>query len=217
MREKIPVSRVTGTTASKLKNFGGLLPFALYWYLLRAIRQTLLSVYFRTIGKYGFRSLGRGVVIDGMPEFIWPCADITLGNYVRIGKRCVFQGSHQSKIHLGHQVTINDGCYLTSMFSITIGEGTSIGEYTSIRDYNHKFDDVSSPIKEQDYYGAEISIGKGCWIGRGCIILAGVTIGDGAVIGANSVVNKDVPPLAVAAGAPVKVIKMREQEQYAKN
>lgn len=215
MQEKKFVNRVAGTPISKLRNFGRLLPFALCWYFLRAVRQNFLKVYFRTIGRYGFRSLGRGVVIDGMPEFIWPCADISLGNYARIGKRCVFQGSHQARIRVSDKVTINDGCYLTSMFAIVIGEGTSIGEYTSIRDYNHKFDDLSIPIKEQDYYGAPITIGKDCWIGRGCIILAGVTIGDGAVIGANSVVNKDIPSLTVAAGTPAKVLKTRNQ--YAEN
>lgn len=211
MHEKKDINRVSGTLFSKLKNFGWLLPFVLYWYFLRAVRQISLRIYFHTLGKYGFRSLGKGVIIDGMPEFIWPCADISLRNNVRIGKRSVFQGSHTSSIHLDNKVTINDRCYLTSMFSITIGSGTSIGEYTSIRDYNHKFDDISIPIKDQDYYGAPIVIGKDCWIGRGCIILGGVTVGDGAIIGANSVVNKDVPPYTVVAGVPIKLIKYRGQ------
>jgi len=210
MREKQYVKRVSGSMLYKLQSFGSLLPFALYWYGKRAIRQTFLRLYFQTIGKYGFRSIGKGVIIDGMPEFIWPCADIRLGDFVRIGKRCVFQGAHVSKINLEDKVTINDGCYITSMFSINIGKGTSIGEYTSIRDYNHKFDTTDIPIKEQDYHGASIEIGEDCWIGRGCIILPGVSIGNGAVVGANSVVTKDIPSLSVAAGTPAKIIKMRE-------
>ena len=215
MYTKSFTSRVEGSVLQKLSRFGIFLPFALLWYGIRAFRQGLLYCYFKTMGRYGFRTIGKGVKIDGMPDFIWPCANISLGNFVRIGKRCVFQGSPNSEIKIYDNVTINDGCYLTSMFAIVIGEGTSIGEYTSIRDYNHKFDNLSIPIKEQDYYGAKITIGKDCWIGRGCIILPGVTIGNGAVIGANSVVNKDVPPLTVAAGVPAKVIK--EREQYASN
>lgn len=200
----------TGSAKQKLKAYGGLLPFALLWYAGRFIRQKSIIFWMRVFGKYGFRYIGKGTVIDGMPEFIWPGADIRLMNNVRIGKRCVFQGSSDSKILLGDKVTVNDGCYLTSLFSITIGEGTSIGEYTSIRDYNHKFDDIHTPIKKQDYFGAPIEIGNDCWIGRGCIILPGVIIGDGAVIGANSVVSKDVPAYGVAAGVPAKVIKMRQ-------
>lgn len=198
-----------GSASQKLKAFGGLLPFALLWYFGRFIRQKSILLWMKIFGKYGFRKIGKGVVIDGMPEFIWPCADIRLMNNVRIGKRCVFQGSSNSVILLNDKVTVNDGCIITSLFSITIGEGTSIGEYTSIRDYNHKFDDINTPIKKQDYFGAPIEIGKDCWIGRGCIILPGVVIGDGAVIGANSVVSKDVPAFAVAAGIPAKLIKMR--------
>lgn len=53
-----------------------------------------------------------------------------------------------------------------------------------------------------------------CGLGWGVLIKGGVTIGNGAVIGARSVVTKDVPPYAVVAGVPAKVIKYRfEQEK----
>ncbi len=38
----------------------------------------------------------------------------------------------------------------------------------------------------------------------------GVTIGRGAVIGAGAVVTKDIPPLAIAVGAPARVIGYRD-------
>lgn len=211
MHEKRFAPRVTGSIIERLNRFGYFLPFALLWYTARYLRQTFWLIFFKTIGRYAFRQVGKGVKIDGMPDIIWPCADIRIGNFVRVGKRCVFQGSPSSRILIDDMVTINDGCYLTAMFAITIGEGTSIGEYTSIRDYNHKFDDLSVSIKNQDYYGAPIEIGKDCWIGRGCMILPGVVIGNGAVVGANSVVTKDVPPYAVVAGIPAKIIKQRNE------
>ncbi len=199
-----------GSPVRKLVAFKYLIPFAIFWYVSRYVRQKLIVLWFRVFGKYGFRKIGKDVVIDGLPSFIWPCSNIVLGDFVRIGKRCVFQGGPDSKINIGNKVTVNDGCFITALFGISIGDGSSIGEYTSIRDYNHKFDNPTIPIKEQDYYGSSIEIGKDCWIGRGCIILAGVKIGDGAVIGANSVVNKDVLPFSIVAGIPAKIIKMRE-------
>lgn len=52
-------------------------------------------------------------------------------------------------------------------------------------------------------------IGNDVWIGRGAAVLSGVTVGDGAVLGAYSVVAKDVPPYAIVAGNPARVIRKR--------
>ena len=52
-------------------------------------------------------------------------------------------------------------------------------------------------------------IGNDVWIGFEALIMSGITIGDGAVIGARAVVTKDVPPYAIVAGNPAKVVKKR--------
>ncbi|MCB0322363.1 MAG: acyltransferase [Bdellovibrionales bacterium] len=52
-----------------------------------------------------------------------------------------------------------------------------------------------------------VRIGKHCWIGTRATILDGVTIGDHAVVGAHSLVREDVPPGAVVAGVPAKIVK----------
>ncbi len=43
--------------------------------------------------------------------------------------------------------------------------------------------------------------------------MSGVTIGDGAVIGFRSIISKDVPPYAIVAGAPQKLIRYRFKEE----
>ncbi|MCR5260867.1 MAG: glycosyltransferase [Candidatus Gastranaerophilales bacterium] len=50
------------------------------------------------------------------------------------------------------------------------------------------------------------------WIGYGSIIMSGVTLGQGAIIGAGSIVTNDVPPYAIVAGSPAKLIKYRFSE-----
>lgn len=66
------------------------------------------------------------------------------------------------------------------------------------------------PIKEgQDY---SIEIGNDVYIGYGAKLIGSIRVGDGAIIGASSVVTKDVPPYAVVAGNPAKIIRYRFRE-----
>lgn len=55
-------------------------------------------------------------------------------------------------------------------------------------------------------------IADGCWIGSRAMIMQGVQLGEGAVVATGAVVTKDVPPYAVVAGVPAKVIKYRFPE-----
>ncbi len=55
-------------------------------------------------------------------------------------------------------------------------------------------------------------IGNDVWIGYRAMIMPGVSIGDGAVIATRSVVTKGVPPYAVVAGNPARVIRLRFSE-----
>lgn len=48
------------------------------------------------------------------------------------------------------------------------------------------------------------------WIGAQVTVLKGVRIGSHAVVAANTVVNKDVPPYAIVAGSPAKIIRYRK-------
>lgn len=58
-----------------------------------------------------------------------------------------------------------------------------------------------------------IEIGHDVWIGTNAIILSGVTIGTGAIVGAGSLVAKDVPPYAIVAGNPAKVLRFRFSDE----
>jgi acetyltransferase-like isoleucine patch superfamily enzyme len=55
----------------------------------------------------------------------------------------------------------------------------------------------------------EIIVGEDAWVGAGTILLSHCKIGRGAVVAAGAVVSKHVPPYAVVAGIPAKIIATR--------
>jgi virginiamycin A acetyltransferase len=52
-------------------------------------------------------------------------------------------------------------------------------------------------------------VGNDVWFGYGAVVLPGVTIADGAVVAANTVVTADVPPYAIVAGNPSRIVRSR--------
>jgi acetyltransferase-like isoleucine patch superfamily enzyme len=61
-----------------------------------------------------------------------------------------------------------------------------------------------------------IHVGNDVWIGNNVIVFGGVTIGDGAVVGAGAIVTHDVPPYAIVAGVPARIIKYRFDDKTIK-
>lgn len=53
---------------------------------------------------------------------------------------------------------------------------------------------------------ATIVVGKNSWIGARAVLVSGARIGEGAIIGAAAVVDFEVPPFAIVAGNPAKVV-----------
>jgi virginiamycin A acetyltransferase len=77
------------------------------------------------------------------------------------------------------------------------------------QDWRAAWDDGSV---EAGYRGDTV-VGNDVWFGTEAMVLPGVTIGDGAIVAARAVVSRDVPPYAIVAGNPARVVRMRFDEE----
>ena len=101
-------------------------------------------------------------------------------------------------------------CTISAYQHVSIGRECVVADRVMLIDFDHGAVEVERPIRLQGIYKRDVRVGNNVWIGYGACILRGVTIGDNAIIGTSAVVTRDVPPNAVVAGVPAKVIRMRE-------
>lgn len=179
---------------------------------LRQFKSQLTAWFYRLTSGIWFQQVGSGCCFYGLPRFGYAFRDIRLGNDCSLGVGVFLNAGENSEIVIGDSVGINDYCYISAVYGVTIGDHARIGEFVSIRDNDHAFSNPDIPIHTQGFTGKAIQIGSDVWIGRGVFIGKGVEIGDGAVIGANSVVTRSIPPYGVAVGSPAKVIKYRQRD-----
>ena len=115
-----------------------------------------------------------------------------------------FYSEFGKNLTLGKNVFINIGCRFQDTGGITIGDGTLIGHGSTLTTLNHQVD----PDRRGNMVPAPITIGRKVWLGASVTVVPGVTIGDGVIVGAGAVVTKDVPPDAIVAGVPARLVRM---------
>ena len=128
-----------------------------------------------------------------------PSKYVTIGRYTYgVGEHTVFNASADNPVAIGSFCSIADGVLIFS-------EGYHAMQRASTYPFQKRMLDQTEPGTGK----GPVVIGNDVWIGARAIILSNISIGDGAVVGAGAVVVKDVPPYAIVAGNPARLIRFR--------
>ncbi len=130
----------------------------------------------------------------------------------QIGKDVVLHSGvviEDARTTFGDDIWVSVGCYID--YAI-IEDHVLIGQHVVLLagKGHHSIDRLDISIKQQGNPPKEpITIGHGAWIGANATVMANV--GNDAIVGAGSVVTKPVPPFAIVAGNPARIIRMRDE------
>lgn len=123
---------------------------------------------------------------------------VEIGDYTSVNRNTLIESG-----------TIGKFCSIAANVSIGMAEHPMHHLCTHVATYDEPFFGLITTAKSIQKNKRDPRIGHDVWIARGATVLRGVTIGDGAVVAAGSVVTKDVPPFAVVAGNPARIVKYR--------
>jgi UDP-2-acetamido-3-amino-2,3-dideoxy-glucuronate N-acetyltransferase len=149
-----------------------------------------------------------------LPPFVKIAPDVVLGENVRLSSfvnlyGCTI-GAHSmigAFVEIQRDVHVGEHCRVQSHSSLC--SGVALEDHVFVG-HGVMFINDRRPSVSGAESGAwtleRIVIKRGASIGSGAAIMAGVTIGEDALIGAGAVVTKDVPPGAVVAGVPARVL-----------
>jgi acetyltransferase-like isoleucine patch superfamily enzyme len=97
---------------------------------------------------------------------------------------------------------------------VTIEDDVFVGHNVTF--INDRFPRATAAGKlqtEEDWKCDPTFVRKGASLGSSVTVLCGVTVGENAIVGAGSVVTRNVPPNAIVAGNPARVIRTLEERK----
>lgn len=113
------------------------------------------------------------------------------------------------RLRIGRNVLVGRQSMISTGGSLEIGDFNLFAPRVYISDADHVFEDIGLPYIEQGAtLGRSVVVEENCWLGINVVVSGNLVVGRGSVIAANSVVMETVPPFAVMAGAPARIVKL---------
>lgn len=155
-----------------------------------------------------------------MNEHVCITPDVRLGENVRLSKFINLYGCEVGAntkigafVEIQKNAKVGQNCKISSHTficeGVTVEDDVFVGHsVTFINDSYPRATVQGGGLQtEADWKVETTRVGKGASIGSGSTILSNVTIGENALVGAGSVVTRDVPPNAIVAGNPARILR----------
>lgn len=140
----------------------------------------------------------------------------------------VYRLKLEAKFKIPKTVNFWHNTFITGQGSISIGEGTYIGQHSyvsanpsdssieigmncaishNVQIRTGAYDPELFVQGQRKLKYQDIKIGDNVWIGANVFISGGVKIGNNSIVAANSFVNKSFPCNVIIGGTPAKILK----------
>lgn len=190
---------------------------SIYEFMISKYNNFSMKKYIATINKKGNRISKNAFISknscfegeNGVGEYS-KLIGCKLGYASYLGDKCTFYFTEIGRYcSIANDVSIVAGRHPIDTFVSTHPDFYSLSYNNQLKEKYIK----KQKFEEYRYHNLQsktlVSIGSDVWIGAGVRILDGISIGDGAVIGTGAVITKDIPPYAIVAGVPGKIIRYR--------
>jgi acetyltransferase-like isoleucine patch superfamily enzyme len=130
---------------------------------------------------------------------------VSIGNSCGIYNGCFFDLGPDGQVEVG-DFTALVGVIFSTNGKVSIGSHCFMAHEVVIGDDHVATPHFPRPDSAGGRASGNITIGNSVWVGAGATILSGAVVGDGAVIGAGTVVDSEIPPRAIVAGNPARIV-----------
>ncbi len=133
-----------------------------------------------------------GIYIDTFFD-LGPAGEVEIGNY------CTLAGP----------IICTNGRIVIGDYALISQEVVIADSFAAVPCWTESEDSDRDPEGSR----TRVVLGENVWVGMRAVLLAGARLHDGVIVGAGSVVDFEVPPYAVVAGNPARVVGWARPEQ----